>query len=118
MTTLYTAQFRYRYCPERIDITVKSKDPLWGVFAPSWEMVMGYKNGTMSADEYTQRYIEIVERIIQTNPNGVLDKLSKMQEAIFVCFCRSGDFCHRLILARHLSQRFPAYFQYGGEIPA
>jgi hypothetical protein len=41
---LYTARYRYSG-NDRLDITVKGKDPIGRIFAPSRKMVMGSKEG-------------------------------------------------------------------------
>ena len=41
---IHTSTIRYAG-QDRLDVTVKSGDQ---TFAPTWEMVMGYKNGTIS----------------------------------------------------------------------
>jgi len=39
---LWTAQYRYPG-PHRLDITVKGRDPIGKMFAPTWDMVKQYK---------------------------------------------------------------------------
>ena len=61
MTDVYTAWIRYNG-PDRLDITVQGKDPVGGVFAPTWDMVRDYKKGVKlgkveeAIDTYTKRY--------------------------------------------------------------
>ena len=43
----YTAQYRYKG-EDRMDITVKGQDPIGKMFAPTWAMVMGLKDGKLS----------------------------------------------------------------------
>lgn len=51
---LYTAQYSYSQ-NDRLDITVKGKDPVGRVFAPTWKMVMQSKEGRLSWDDYKSR---------------------------------------------------------------
>jgi hypothetical protein len=42
-----------------VDVTVKSAEGFARSFAPSWSMVMGYKNGTLTEAQYTEQYMKI-----------------------------------------------------------
>lgn len=112
MVDIYTAHYRYGG-PDRVDITVKGQDPKWKQFAPTWDMVMGTKNGTMTEEEYVQRYLQIVDKV----PVKVLKELFELGDKhgslTFVCFCPENDFCHRNILTRVLVDRV-ATARYGG----
>ena len=55
---LYTVQYRY-FGPDRLDITVKGKNPTGKIFAPTWKMVMKTKSGEMTWEEYKQTYRDI-----------------------------------------------------------
>ena len=76
-----------------LDITVKSGDP---VFAPTWDMVMGWKQGWMSQDEYVRRYTEMMRESYRRNKDRWLEVLK--HDVILTCYCRAGDFCHRYLL--------------------
>ena len=52
---LYTAQYKYSG-DDRLDITVKGKDAIGKIFAPSWKMVMQSKQGKMTREEYNHLY--------------------------------------------------------------
>jgi len=106
---VYTAHYRYGG-PDRVDITVKGQDIDWKPFAPSWDMVMGVKNKTLTE----QRYVEMYLRILNNVPVATLDRLLQMEEATFVCFCAQNAFCHRNILVRHLQHVFGDRITYGG----
>jgi len=94
---LYTAHYRYSG-PDRVDITVKGQDPKWREFAPTWDMVMGYKNKTMSETEYINRYTAILDRVSIATWDAIL----QMEEVTFVCFCNKDWFCHRNILVHYM----------------
>jgi uncharacterized protein YeaO (DUF488 family) len=92
---------------------VKGQDSLGKLFAPTWEMVMGVKNGTMSQEEYTRRYVAILSKALTENNINVLSQ--KFPNSItLVCFCSKGAFCHRVMLARVL-ETFKGFGQYKGE---
>jgi len=98
-----------------IDTTVKS-----GVqfLAPSWEMVMGHKAGTLSNEAYTDLFLKRMERSLKRFPYewGVL--LSHPSVCL-ACYCPSGCFCHRLLLVsfiKSLCLERGEPFIYRGEI--
>lgn len=92
---IYTAQYRYGG-PDRYDITVKGG--VAKAFSPSWDMVMGYKNGTVSEEEYVARYT-LMMATSRLNHSKEWEELLAMDEVTLVCFCANGSFCHRHILA-------------------
>lgn len=99
---LYTAQ--YKYCgDDRLDITVKGKDSIsiGCLFAPTWKMVMGSKEGKISSDEYKQMYRELPQKFYR-EILGIWNDILGREELTLVCFCASGTDCHRYLLAGHL----------------
>lgn len=110
---LYTAQYRYSG-QDRLDITVKGNCPAGRLYAPTWNMVMGMKKGTLSKEEYTKQYYQLL--IDRWNGNGrsemeVLVKITKTQgrDLTVVCFCPSGTFCHRYLMVN--------FFKYNWDVP-
>jgi hypothetical protein len=55
----YTAQYRYKG-EDRLDITVKGKHSLGRIFAPTWDMVMGLKEGRIDWLTYCGQYSELM----------------------------------------------------------
>jgi hypothetical protein len=105
---IWTAQYRHKG-RGRLDVTVKGKDPLGIIFAPSWDMVMGVKNGTMSEAEYSQRYQSLINQILSIKPRHptiqqILEKYEFEGTLVLVCFCKAYSFCHRYILAETLEK--------------
>lgn len=94
---LYTAQIRYSG-DDRLDITVKSGD---GVFAPTWDMVMGHKNHFISDDEYKKKHIELMRMSRKNNPLRWQEIMNK-EKIVLTCYCSAGKFCHRILLAKML----------------
>lgn len=105
---VYTAQFGYRG-EDRLDITVKLGEK---AFAPSWDMVLEYKKGALSEAQYEELYLERMRRSYVAN-RAAWDNVLKMERVVLVCFCRAGDFCHRVLLAK-IFEKLGA--KYGGEI--
>lgn len=92
-----------------IDITVKSGRR---EFAPTWEMVMSYKDGRLSESGYTRQYEQMMLGT-PGNPGswernfgawqGLLQQAADRDVTIIlVCYCRRGDFCHRHLLKEYL----------------
>jgi len=77
-----------------LDTTVKS-----GVsaFAPTWDIVLGIKNGTLSEEAYRESYLALL-RQSWVDQRGEWEKLLEMDEVALACYCPAGKFCHRHIL--------------------
>jgi uncharacterized protein YeaO (DUF488 family) len=82
-----------------LDITVKSGDK---VFAPTWDLVMGYKKGRISEAEYRRQYIALMRVSYREHKARWLEVLA-MPEVTLCCYCKPGHFCHRTILAELLA---------------
>lgn len=117
---LYTIQMsKWRKAKERripfVNTTVKN-----GVraFAPTWDIVMGVKSGEISEAEYTARYLQLMEESQQKYPQA-WEKLLSFETLALACFCKPGNFCHRLLLVEiieKLCQQRHLPFIYKGEI--
>lgn len=95
---VYTSTFGYRG-EDRFDITVKTKEH--AAFCPTWDMVMNYKNKSMSEEEYTKLYHDMMVESWRKHNHDWRDLLA-MNEVTLVCFCPKGSFCHRYLLAEYL----------------
>jgi len=104
---IYTAQYRYSGA-DRLDITVKGSVYPGNVLAPTWQMVQAIKAGKMTEWDYSVKYFaNIVNRMYQPGRAGELDRsaidnIANRQQTTLVCFCPSGQFCHRILAARML----------------
>ncbi len=99
---LYTAQYRYSGS-DRLDITVKGKDPVGKAFVPTWKMVIGSKEGKISWDKYQQMYRELMQTSYREN-RDIWDDFLSRDELTLVCFCESGANCHRYLLAGYMEK--------------
>lgn len=97
---LFTAHYRYSGS-DRLDITVKGKDPVGHFFAPTWKMVMGSKEGKILWAEYQQMYREQMQKSYREN-RDIWDNVLGRDEVTLVCFCQSGGNCHRYLLAGYM----------------
>ncbi len=94
-----------------IDTTVKSSEATWREFAPTWPMVLGHKNGSMSSVQYTRMYLAILFR---ANSGWVkLRDRAENNEVWVACYCADGKFCHTLIIALYAELRWPKLFKDG-----
>lgn len=100
---------------EFLDITVKSGDK---TFAPTWDMLREYKAGNMPVEEYKFRYQRLMRDSWHKNKKVWL-ALANCPEITIACYCKSGEFCHRLCLRDMLEAVCKAQgieFEYMGEI--
>lgn len=98
MTKVYTAQFRYGGS-DRFDSTAKEKT----VVSPPWWLVKAYQSGTMDAETYKDKYYEFLDYTRETRKSEWSELLHRY-EVTLVCYCRKGDFCHRLLAANYLEK--------------
>ena len=99
---LYTAQYQYSG-NDRLDITIKGKDSIGKIFAPTWKMVMGSKEGKISWDEYKGMYKDLMRESYQQN-RDIWDGILNRDEVTLVCFCKASTNCHRYLLAEYFSK--------------
>lgn len=83
--------------PRYLDITVKSGDK---TFAPTWDMVMGFKQGKITETEYIRLYLESMRKSFKENRQR-WEEIFGMTDVVLACYCKTEDFCHRHIL-RHI----------------
>ena len=105
---VWTAQYRYKGS-DRVDITIKSALYPWDVFAPTWEMVMEYKR---FKDEkiYIKKYKAIIDKAFELHQQQLSVLLESNRTITLVCFCHPGDFCHRVLLAKHFESLGATYY--------
>lgn len=109
---IWTAQYQYKG-KDRIDVTVKSAVYPWSVFAPTWEMVKRYKQneGTYEAKRlYVEQYQRIVGKAFELRAKELADLIKSDRTITLVCFCKSGDFCHRILLAQYFAALGATYY--------
>lgn len=98
---LYTIQLSKRRLLEGrdielLDITVKSGDKL---FAPEWEWVMASKRDPTFENTYVDLYRAKMRESYKANKQHWLDSMSS--DIALGCYCPSGGFCHRHLLATY-----------------
>jgi len=65
--------------------------------APSKKLLADYKNGLVNDEQYTEIYIN--ETLSKLNPAEIF---KKYDGKVFLCFEKTGDFCHRNIVSKWL----------------
>lgn len=116
---IYTAQHRYTGL-DRVDITVKGNHVVGKHLAPTWKMVMDWKN-TGDETTYTKLYYDLIISRYTSDPNAkeVVDNLVRLfggehdRSITLVCFCPAKTFCHRYLLVKFLQHNYNIH--YGGE---
>lgn len=101
-----------------LDITVKSGKGIGKVFAPTWDMVMGVKQGRITEAEYTERFLNLLRERYRQDEGAFIEVL-KREQVVLMCYCRAGAFCHRHLVVDVLekvakSKGLP--FERGGEV--
>lgn len=105
MLKIYTAQYKYRG-QGRTDITAKSAEGIWKSFAPTWSMVTKYKNSDQDKEAqklYTEQYSLIMNKAFELRNKYLMGLVRSDSTLVFVCFCKSGEFCHRVLLAERFA---------------
>jgi len=100
---LYTTQiYKSRNDPDLLDITVKGKHPIGKVFAPSWDIVMGHKDGKYTDAQYISVYYTMMLDSYAKH-RKVWDWVLAQPRVVLACYCPTGNFCHRHLLVEYLT---------------
>lgn len=97
-----------------LDSTVKTGVP---IFAPTWAIVLGVKNGTITEDEYTLEYTRLMRQSYLDHTHAWLT-MCRNPHVIVACYCPAGKFCHRHLLAKMFQSvciKHNIDYRYGGE---
>jgi uncharacterized protein YeaO (DUF488 family) len=94
---VYTSSIRIKD-EDSLDITVKSGKKL---FAPSWDLVNGFKNKDITQHEYNKNYTLMMRHSYKNNMDK-WNKLLAQDKVVLQCYCKADQFCHRFILAEIL----------------
>jgi len=99
--------------PFVLDVTIKNAGPTGKPFAPTWDMVLNHKNGTLSDQEYTDQYFEILNKLTDSDILNLYDLVvesAKQKSLTFLCFCKDNEFCHTHLLIKWLCNNHPLLF--------
>jgi uncharacterized protein YeaO (DUF488 family) len=64
--------------------------------APSPELLLGYKDGKITDEEYNEIYLKQLSLL---DPKEIA---KKYDNAIFLCYEKDGEFCHRHLIKKWL----------------
>lgn len=103
----YTSNYARKGRDENaIAISVKPPDWYQGnalpIVAPTWELVLGVREGRIDEREYTSRYLQLLE---VRNVDSLLLVETLPDTVYFLCYEKPTDFCHRHVFARWLSEK-------------
>lgn len=100
---IYTSYFSSRKWELTKGISIARYNKFWkgesypSLF-PTFSILHDYKNGLINEKEYERRYIS--EVLSKLNPAKVYQDLNNK---VLLCYEKSGDFCHRHIVAKWLN---------------
>lgn len=69
----------------------------WTEYAPTSDILWKYKNDKITESQYRELYLDQLSRVDFT-------KITEANNIALVCYEKSGDFCHRNILAEKLRE--------------
>ena len=93
-----------------VDVTVKSASGKARAFAPTWDMVMGYKRGEIGEAEYTRRYLALLDKVPVETWRWLYSQAAEGGGVTVLCYCRDGWFCHSHLLIDYACQKYPKAF--------
>lgn len=109
---IYTSTLKYRG-EDRLDVTVKSQDPVGKYFAPTWDMVMASKSKRIGFLDYEELYYTLVRHRLDTDrrATAAVEDVLKRKTVTFVCYCKDFTKCHRTLLGWLFFNDFAATFK-------
>jgi uncharacterized protein YeaO (DUF488 family) len=102
MKQLFTSNYA-RSSSYDLSFSISKKAPDWykgkqlPQYAPTWEMIVAYKDNALTSDEYALQYISLLKSRHQS-PQKIVDALP--DKSRLLCYESPGDFCHRRVLAQ------------------
>ena len=127
---MWTAQYNYGG-PDRLDITYKTADMstcysndlsqyfnFYGQWlAPTEDMVKGYKWGWKDLKTVNEKQIRYTHMYNKLMAERWAKHVQEMHDFVqlcptsmtIVCYCKSGDFCHRQLAHQYLTQLGATY---------
>lgn len=93
-----------------VPVSISTSTPTWfpwiteeiRCLVPGWELVNGIKTGSITQEEYTERY---KEKLASLSKDAIWEQLKSISEAngcrdlVLLCYEKVGDFCHRHLVA-------------------
>jgi len=108
-----------------MDTSVRSAPPIYSIFAPTWDMVRGVKDGVLPYTDvtYTEAdYTRDYRRMMVASWNQKRRQWKEIMERkcvyVISCYCTPGHFCHRHLLNdifKEISLKYNLPYHYYGE---
>lgn len=108
-----------------MDTSVKSAPPLYSIFAPTWDMVRGVKDGvlpytdiTYTEADYTRDYRKMMVNSWRSKQRQWREIMGRNGVYVISCYCPEGAFCHRHLLNdmfKEISLKYNLPYDYYGE---
>lgn len=77
----------------------------WSDFAPRYDMFLEWKSGKINNSQYTVQYKEWLNSLDKQEIRDIIKELEDENKTIiFLCYEKSGEFCHRHVLADWLEE--------------
>lgn len=77
----------------------------WSDFAPRYDMFLEWKSGKIDNFQYTVQYKEWLNSLDKQEIRDIIKELEDENKTIiFLCYEKSGEFCHRHVLADWLEE--------------
>jgi len=86
-------------------VSIALSTPKWFKFQkeislmPTWDMINGIKNGSLSKDQYEKIYREKI--LFLVDPFYIYEKY---ENSVLLCWEKIGEFCHRRIVAEWIEE--------------
>lgn len=93
-----------------VDVTVMSSKGRAKSLAPTWELVMGHKNGAIDNDEYAYAYGALLG-LVALDDWVWLEEQNSDGDVILLCYCRDGKFCHTHLIGLFAQTVLPDKFE-------
>jgi len=92
---IYTAWVGSEVRGKVIDITVKNNRG--NCFAPTWGLVIDFKEGRITWEQYETKYMDLIRLRMQTRMKEFTEiaEMAMKEDICLVCFCKNERFCHR-----------------------
>jgi len=117
--TVHTARI-WTHDPDALNITIKrAHTPQGKLLAPLWDMVIQYKHGIITAEQYTERYRRVMRDRYSSFRPRFLALLRDNDRLVLTCYCGVGDFCHRHLavdILEKIATEHDINFIRGGEL--
>lgn len=94
-----------------VDVTVMSSKGRAKSFAPTWELVMGHKNSTISDNEYAYAYGALLNLVSSDDWNWLQEQSGTNDEVYLLCYCRDEKFCHTHLIGLYAQAILPEVFE-------